>query len=71
MTRVKIEEVMRLVTGPVLCVVQVGPDLTADVAASSYDPDKIDQIIAAFGMQIITAISGNGDDGLLIQARKP
>lgn len=71
MTRVKLEEVLRLVTGRVLCVVQVGAALTADVAASSYDTDKIDQIIAAFGEQTITSIGYDSDDGLLIQARKP
>ena len=67
----KLEEVLRLVTGPVLCVVQVGADLTADIAASSYSPDKIDQIIAAFGEQVVTAIAADGDDGLYIKAVEP
>ena len=66
-----LEDVLRVANGPLLCTVQVGADLTADVRASSYSPDKIDAIIAAFGEQIVTSIAGDDENGLIIEAREP
>ena len=66
-----LEDVLRVANGPLLCTVQVGPDLYADVRANSYSPDKIDTIIAAFGAQTVSEITADDGEGLIIQAREP
>lgn len=66
-----LEEALRVANGPLVCNVQVGAGLDADVRASSYSPDKLDAIIARFGAQTVTGIAVDNEEGLIIQAREP